>query len=181
MIRKMLAGFALAVFSLFAAVPAFAQSLGDTTENGILNSMKGTNYAWGATVYVGLGTAACGDASLGTEVSGGSYARVALTTSSGWTGPSSGNGQIANAGAVTFPAPTANWGTVTHWFIADASTAGNVLVCHALTTSRTINNGDGAPSFAIGALTITISKLMLPANDDVWAYSGDPLVLRKAG
>jgi len=56
---------------------------------------------------------------------------------------------------VTFPAPTAAWGTVTHFGVFDAATAGNALYYGDLTTARTINSGDSAPTFAIGALTTT--------------------------
>jgi hypothetical protein len=54
-----------------------------------------------------------------------------------------------------FPAPTASWGTVTGFGLWDASTSGNQWFCFTLSTSKTINNGDAAPSFAAGALTIT--------------------------
>jgi len=153
--RYFVAALLFAVFSVFS-LPASAQSLGDTTENGIISAIKGTSYAYPATVSMGLSTAACSDSSVGTEVTGGSYARVAMTSASSWTGPSAGNGIITNTNVLTFPAPSANWGTVTHWFIADASTAGNVLVCAALTTPRSITSGAGAPSFAAGAVAITI-------------------------
>jgi hypothetical protein len=172
--KRFVAGLMLAAFSILAAVPVSAQSLGDTFENGIVNALRGTALTIPATLYVGLSTAACSDSGVGTEVSGGSYARVAVTTGTGaWAATNGTNGITSNVAAITFPAPTANWGTVTHWFIADASTAGNVYVCAALTSSRTINNGDGAPSFAIGALTITISKApvlpgvpLIAANDE---------------
>jgi hypothetical protein len=119
-------------------------------------------------LYVGLLTAAPSDSAAGTEVSGGSYARVAVsgalanwagTQSSGSTTASSGTGgTTSNNGAVTFPAPTANWGVVTHFAIYDASSAGNMLIWGALTTSKTINNGDAAPSFAAAALTFQIDN-----------------------
>lgn len=112
-----------------------------------------------ATLYVGLGTAACSDSSFGTEVSGGSYARVAVTANStNWPGPTTNDGTVSNGAAVTFPAPTANWGVVTHWFIADAASSGNLLWCAALTVQKTINNGDAAPSFAIGALSVQVDN-----------------------
>ncbi len=96
------------------------------------------------------------EAGTGTEVTGGSYARVNITTSFG--APSSPGGSGSNTSAITFAAPTANWGTVTHYGIFDASTAGNaVTALKALTASRIINNGDSAPSFAIGDLTATVA------------------------
>ncbi len=120
------------------------------------------------TLYFGLLTAAPSDSSAGTEVSGGSYARVSVSSSlANWAGTqaaastsaSSGTGgTTSNNGAVTFPAPTANWGTVTHVALYDASTSGNMLIWSALTTSKTVNNGDAAPSFAAAAFTFQIDN-----------------------
>ena len=71
----------------------------------------------------------------GTEVTGGSYARTAVTFSvSGNLG--------TNSGAVEFPACTADWGTITHLGVMDASSSGNMLVHAALTTSKVIATGD---------------------------------------
>lgn len=117
-------------------------------------------------LYVGLLTAAPSDSTAGTEVTGGNYARVTVacslanwagTQSAGSTVASSGTGgTTSNNGAVTFGAPSANWGVVTHFGIYDASSAGNLLIYGTLTASKTINNGDAAPSFAAAALTFTI-------------------------
>lgn len=101
-----------------------------------------------------LFTATPGESGGGTEVSGGSYARVDLPPlDANWAATSGGNGTTSNASAITYPAPTANWGVVTSTAQLDATTAGNMLTYGALTTSKTINNGDAAPAFAIGALT----------------------------
>lgn len=152
-----------AALLVFVAFAANAVSMSDYLENKLVDHVfRATAYTAPVTQYVGLSTAACTDAGFGTEVTGGSYARVAITAATtAWkgthgtvTGASSGtSGTISNAAAVTFPAPTAAWGVVTHFFIADAATAGNLMVCQALTTSKTINNGDAAPSFAIDAMT----------------------------
>ena len=106
-------------------------------------------------IYVALFTAVTdAEAGTGTEVSGGSYARVECTSSFG--APSNGAGD--NTSAITFPAPTANWGTVTHWAIFDASSGGNAITAiKALAQSRVVNNGDAAPSFAIGDLDLAIA------------------------
>jgi hypothetical protein len=107
---------------------------------------------------VALYTAAPSDSGGGTEVSGGSYARAGLDPlDANWTAPAGGDGHTDNAVAITFPAPTANWGQVTHFGIFDADASGNLLVWGALTTPKTINNGDPAPSFAIGALDVTFA------------------------
>lgn len=120
------------------------------------------------TLYLGLLTANPTDSTAGTEVTGGSYARVAITSSlANWAGTQSAGSTVAssgtggttsNNGVVTFPAPTANWGVVTGFGIYDASTAGNLLIYGALTVSKTINNGDAAPSFAAGAATVQIDN-----------------------
>lgn len=119
-------------------------------------------------LYVALLTAAPSDTGGGTEVTGGSYARVAVTSAlANWAGTqapasttaSSGTtGTTSNNGTVTFPAPTANWGSITHFGIYDASTAGNLLIYGALTVAKTVNSGDAAPSFAAAALTFQIDN-----------------------
>jgi hypothetical protein len=120
-----------------------------------------------ANIFVGLLTASADDASPGTEVSGGSYARVSVagslaawagTQSAGSTVASSGtSGATSNNGVITFPAPTANWGSVTHFALFDASTGGNLLFYGALNIAKTINNGDAAPTFPAASLSITLS------------------------
>lgn len=143
-------------------------SMSDYLENKLIDFLlRGQSFTAPATVYVALFTAAPNDAGGGTEVSGGSYARVSVssslanwagTQSAGSTTASSGTGGVtSNNGAITFPAPTANWGQVTHFGIFDASTSGNLLFHAALTTPKTVNNGDPAPSFDAAALTITFA------------------------
>lgn len=156
------------LFAAALAALAFAAQAGaltDYLENKIVDHLFRTTTYTPGTIYVGLMTSACSDSAAGTEVSGGSYARVSVSKAdASWkgthgsaSGASSGtSGTIGNAGAITFPAPTANWGVVTHWGAWDASSGGNLLLCAALTQSKTINNGDAAPSFAIDALTIQI-------------------------
>lgn len=138
-------------------------------ENKIQDALwRGQALGAPATWYVAL-LSAVTDAEAGTltELSGGSYARVAIaaslanfsgTQSAGSTTASSGTGgQVSNNVAITFPAPTANWGTATHMALFDASTGGNAWVVKALSTPKTINNGDAAPSFPVGALTHTLA------------------------
>ena len=144
-------------------------NLTNYAENKIVDALlRGQSLGAPATWHVALLTAAS-DAEAGTvtEVSGGSYARVSVTASlanfsstqsAGSTTASSGTGGLSsNNGAITFPAPTANWGTVTHWALYDASSSGNAWVIAALTASKTINNGDAAPSFAAAALSLTVA------------------------
>jgi hypothetical protein len=109
-------------------------------------------------LYVALYTAAPSDSGGGTEVTGGSYARVQRDPlDANWTAASATDGKTDNAAAITFPAPTANWGQVTHFGIFDASTSGNLLFWGALTQSKTVNSGDPAPEFQAAALSITFA------------------------
>lgn len=153
----------LALISLLSAA-ASATSLSDYLENKLIDAfLRGQAYTMPATTYVALATTSGSDAACGTEVTGGSYARVAVTSSlANWAGTqgagttvaSSGSGgTTSNNNAVTFPAPTANWGQVVEFCVFDAASSGNLLFRAALNTPKTINNGDAAPSFATGALT----------------------------
>ncbi len=121
-------------------------------------------------LFVALLTAAPSDTGGGTEVTGGSYARVSVPsnmTVTGWAGTlaagstaasSGSSGTTSNNSPVTFPAPTANWGVCTHFGIYDAVTGGNLLIWGALTTPKTVNNLDAAPSFVAAALTFQIDN-----------------------
>ena len=121
-----------------------------------------------ANVYIGLFTANPSDTGGGTEVAGGSYARQTVVSAlTAWAGTQSAASTVASSGtigttsnnnAITFAAPTAAWGTVTGIGIYDATSAGNLLFWAPLTTSKTINNGDAAPSFAAASLTIQIDN-----------------------
>lgn len=148
---------------------AHAGAFTDYWENQTVDHMlRGQAFTPPTTLYVGLDTGSCTEAGGGTEVTGGSYARVAVaaslaawagTQSAGSTSASSGtSGTTSNNAAVTFPTPTANWGQVLSFRIWDAASAGNALLCQTLTLPKTINNGDAAPSFAAGALTIQVDN-----------------------
>lgn len=136
----------------------------DYLENKLIDWLfRGQSFTPPATLYFGLLTAAPGEASGGTEVSGGGYARVGVaaslanfagTQAAGSTTASSGSsGTTSNNAAITFPAPSAAWGTVTHMGLYDAPTGGNLLIYAQLAANKSINGGDAAPSFAAGAFT----------------------------
>jgi hypothetical protein len=135
-------------------------SFGDYLEAKVLDAVFGqTSLPAIATTYIALYTVIPTDVSAsGTEVTGGNYARVAFTNNTtNWPASTGTNPSTKSNGvAVTFNAPTANWGTVVGFAIYDAVSGGNELGWSALTTSKTINNGDPAASFAIGALAITL-------------------------
>ena len=139
---------------------ATGTSMSSYLEDQLLNWLKGAAFAASpATLYVALYTANPTDANAsGTEVTGNAYARVAITSATGWSAivaAGAGTGDsITNGGIVTFPTPTpAGWGTVTGFALYDASTLGNEIVWAALTASKVINAGD-AVTFPIAALAV---------------------------
>lgn len=131
-----------------------AGSKSDFLELELLDHVLGAAvYTAPGTVYVALYTAAPTDAGGGTEVTGGSYARVAVTNNvTNW--PAAAAGAKSNGTVITFPTATANWGTVTSFAILDASSGGNFLYWATLTTNRDVLSGD-TPSFAVGTLVVT--------------------------
>lgn len=120
-------------------------------ENALVNAtLRATAYTAPATVYLALYTTDPTDADAGTEVTGGAYARQAIT----FGAPT--DGVATNSANVSFPAATANWGNVTHIGIRDAATAGNLLYYAPLTTARNILTGDTL-SFLSGQVSVTLS------------------------
>jgi hypothetical protein len=120
-------------------------------ENALINAtLRATTYTSVATVYVSLWTSDPTDAGSGTEVSGGSYARTAVT----FGAPS--NGVTTNSADVTFPTATGSWGTVGWIGINDAATSGNLLYHSPLDTSKTIDSGD-IFKISTGNLSVTLA------------------------
>lgn len=120
-------------------------------ENALINAtLRNTSYTSPTTVYVGLYTSDPTDANTGTEVSGGSYARTAVT----FGAPS--DGVSTNSAAVEFPQATGTWGTVGWIGLLDASTSGNLLYHTALDASKTIASGD-IFKIATGSLSVTLA------------------------
>ena len=128
-------------------------SFANYLENKVLDHILGKTAYTMPAAYIVLSTADPTDAGTGlAEPVGGAYARKA-TVAADWA--VAANGATSNANALTFPQATGNWGTITHFAIMDAATAGNVLAHGALTLSKAINTGDTA-TFAAGDLDITL-------------------------
>lgn len=125
-------------------------SFSDYTENAVLNHLfRNVALTAPTTSRLALFTVAPTDTGGGTEVTGGGYARPAVT----WGAPS--NGVIANTAAVSLTASGAAFGTIVAVGFFDAATAGNLLA-YAPITSATIGDGDTL-NFAIGQLTISLT------------------------
>lgn len=107
-------------------------------------------------LWVGLSTTTPTEAGGNfTEPSAGAYARVS-TDPTDWNAAVAGDPSITdNAGALTFPTATASWGTVTHFGIWSASTAGTLRIFGALTANKTIDTDD-TPQFAAGSLDVKL-------------------------
>ncbi len=95
----------------------------DFLENAFLDHVFGvTAYTAPTGVYVALLTADPTDAGdMTAEIAVGGYARTQATFGAAVAGVST------NSADITFPTATADWGTVTHFAVMDASTAGNML------------------------------------------------------
>lgn len=120
-------------------------------ENALINvTLRATAYTAPTTVYVGLFTTDPTDANTGTEVTGGSYARKAVT----FGAPS--NGASVNSAAVEFDQATGTWGTVGWIGILDALSGGNLLYHTPLDSSKLIESGDVFKINA-GNLSVTLS------------------------
>jgi hypothetical protein len=80
------------------------------------------------------------------EVTGGSYARVAVTNNSTNFPNSTIVSHVATkttGAAIDWGTATANWGTIVGVGLYDASTSGNLGPWGPLSSSKTVNNGDG--------------------------------------
>lgn len=165
-----------AALLVFAFAPMDANATAGSLSNYLANklidfTMRGQTFTAPTTVWVALATTTGSPAACGTEVAYTGYARVSVATSlanfsgtqsAGSTAVSSGTNSgtgltFSNNATITFGAPTSGPNTVVEFCVFDASTAGNLLFRAALTTSKTINSGDAAPSFAISALSGTVN------------------------
>jgi hypothetical protein len=134
-----------------------AGSFSDYLELELLDHVFGNAaYTAPATLYIALFTVAPNDAgSGGTEVTGGSYARKAVTNNA-TNFPAAVAGAKSNGVAITFAQATASWGTVAAFAIYDDLTGGNMLGWADLSASVAVASGDTA-TFAIGDLDITLT------------------------
>jgi hypothetical protein len=137
-----------------------ASNIGNSLVQSLLNAaFGGVTYTPPANIYVALFTTTPTSLTAGTggtEVSGGSYARISVTNNTTNFPSISGTTRVKTTGAnITFVTPTATWGTVTGFGFYDAL-AGNWMGGGDLTTSKTINSGDTV-TFNTGNLTLTVS------------------------
>lgn len=112
---------------------------------------RNTAYTPPSTVYLGLHTVAPGDSGGGTEVTGGSYARQAITFGAAAT--VGGVTSMVNSAQVNYPQATAAWGTIVGGGIYDAASAGNLLAPATFSASKVVGSGD---TFYVAAGDVTL-------------------------
>ena len=123
-------------------------ALSDYLEQKLMDLICNKDAFTGPATYLSLYTDDPGDDDSGTEVSGGSYARVLVNDngsgSPDWTVAAvSGVGyECENDDDITFTTATGSWGTVTHFGIHDAASSGNLLLHGALDESKAVGTDD---------------------------------------
>lgn len=126
-----------------------ADNLPDIIENQLLDALVGTAaYTVTGPIKLALVTANGNDATPGTEVTGGSYARQTITFGA------AASGSISNSASISFAGMPA--ATVVGIEIYDSAGTPKRLAYGALTTSRVVTAGDTV-QFASSAITLSLA------------------------
>lgn len=136
-------------------------ALSNYLENKLIDLLfRGQTFTPPSTLYFAAFTVSPTDVGGGTECTGGSYARVAVTASmanfAGTQGPGTTTGSNGTSGTtsnnidIQFPSPTANWGTVVAMAVFDAASGGNMIAYGPISPAKVVNSGDLPPKFSIG-------------------------------
>lgn len=126
-----------------------ADNLTDVVENELLNTIVGNGggYTITGSIKLALVTANGNDATPGTEVTGGGYARQTITFDA------AAGGQVASSGVVSFGnMPTT---TVVGIELYDSDPTPKRIAYGPLTASKPLVSGDTL-QFAAGAVTLTL-------------------------
>lgn len=126
----------------------------DSQENAVLDALFGASaLSVPGTWYVGLLTALpSDDGTGGTEVAGGSYARVAVLNTVG-NFPAAAGGQKSNGAAIVFPTASGSWGTIVGVGLWDTASGGTPRLFGLLDASRAVITGDDF-RFQVGTLAL---------------------------
>lgn len=148
------ANFTIPANSIVAANSTEEGSWCHYLQNMILDYVFGnTSPSFPTTLYFGLSTTPIAADGTGiTEPVGGSYARVSVAANStnfgAWDQHLS---TWANKTAITFPAPTGDWGECVYFFVSNAGSGGDIVAKAPLNRSVSPKSGETAPAFAVGA------------------------------
>jgi hypothetical protein len=146
-------------------------ALSDYLENELLDHiLRNSAYARPATLYFALFTGDPGESGATGEVSGGSYARAAVTNNATNFPPCSATGTPVktNGVAVQFPTASASWGTVTHWAIYDHATNTTNMLAHGAVSSPNAIASGKTPRFAPGVFSLSATN---GANGGMTAFA----------
>lgn len=121
-------------------------------KNKVLDVLRGVNITAPTTVYLALCSDNPSDSSTGTELSGGSYSRKAITFSA------ASGGVMVNSADVVFDEATADWAAIFGANVMDASTGGNALYWIAKETGTSVSEG--------ATLRIPAGELILEEDHD---------------
>lgn len=126
-----------------------ADNLPNIIENQLLDALVGTTaYTVTTPVKLALVTVNGNDASAGTEVTGGSYARQTITFGA------AASGSITNSGTISFTGMPSC--TVVGIELYDSAGSPKRLAYGALTASRTVTAGDTV-QFSASSVTLSLS------------------------
>jgi len=119
-------------------------------EDKVLDHVLGTTaYTAPTATYLALFTSDPAEDASGTEVSGNGYAREDVNFNAASSGSATGPTVDTE-----FTASGGSFGTVSHFAVFDAVTAGNMLYYGALSASKTVADGDSI-RFVADSITIT--------------------------
>jgi hypothetical protein len=124
---------------------------------GDATGLRGSTTA--GSLFIALHTADPGEAGDQTtsEATYTGYARVAVARSgAGFTVSGTAPTQAANAAAVTFGACTAGSSTCTYFSVGVATSGASVIIASGVLTAQLAVTAGITPTFAIGALTVTL-------------------------
>jgi hypothetical protein len=111
-------------------------SFSDDAEAKVLDHVFGLATYTTPTLYLGVSTSDPTETGGGlSEPVGNGYARIA-TDPADWERFVN---VVDNANELTFAEATGSWGTITHFALYDAASAGNLVIYGALATTRSIS------------------------------------------
>ena len=126
-------------------------------ENALLNAtLRNVTYspASSGIVFISLYTTDPADDDSGTEVAASGYDRFEVSAGLGGFTTASG-GSCRNAEAWEFLTATTAWGSISHFGIHDATTAGNLLYHGVLTTTKVVGTDD-IVRFPVNTLSVKL-------------------------
>jgi len=105
------------------------------------------------TLYLGLSTAEILGVVAPTEPVGGSYAREVIAFTAPVFTDVDGS-KISSTADIVFTTATGDWGAISHGFVSDALSGGNVLEKWAWPVTKTINTSD---TYVVATGDVTIA------------------------